>query len=726
MYITPIINNFNNNRYRINICNKQNFNGRYVSYAQLDEKIKEGDITALKNAPDVHITSNKFESLLHSSAKYDNERITRYLLKEKLNPNQKNSHGKSPFAIACSRLNKTHVEAFLPYNPDVNSQDNLQNTPLHQAVKSPQIIELLLQNGANPYNKNVFGKTPFTVSYNYPASLEAYLKFGVNPNTTDSKSKTLMHEAINDSNINIAKILKKYNADTNYKDENGQSPIFNAKNYETMKWLIDNNAKINLTDKNGQTALHLKVINGDIKNSENLLKLKADPNIKDINNLSPIAYAKTINAMKLLLDYGAKPDVITPNGSSILHNAVKSNNIKGIYYLCEADANPNILDKNMNIPYDYTSSKDAKILLLASGSNPNFKNYLKDSLKNNDSEIFSYLLECGANPNRPDEYGKTAAFYINSEDEIKELKKYKADLNFYNLSGYTPMHHFALLGNKKMVELFKQSGVPELKSLNGESIDDCYYKFETYSPWFKNKSGIKINFTGRPYYIYGTPELRQDLNYKTQLTKEQIDDVICSAPSLDKGIYDAYKLLNKEETAIYTAMNSLWPVLKHFDIIIKEDINDIVKKNPSGSKIPLFGYFVQLAKTQFSDKFIQEIEAEAQNIANQYDDILDHYYFKNIKTNIEKYYELNNYLSEGIKYVNYVNGDSRNRNKILSNIEERKFKFSQRHNKYMNSINKQSQKYQKLVNKLTSFQEDKQNKRTFKKAVIKFVTIGMA
>ena len=725
MQVAPIINNLNR-CYYVRSYDKQNFNGKYISYAELDEKIKQGDIYSIKRAPDLSILNGKSESLLHLSARYDKEDISRYLLNKNLNPNQKNTHGKSPFAIVCSRLNKSHVEAFLPYNVEINTQDNLKNTPLHQSVKSPQIIDLLLKNGGNPYLKNDFGKTPFTVSYNYPESLETYLKFGVNPNTTDSKSQTLMHEAINDSNLFIAKLLKKYNADTNYKDENGQSPIFKAKNYEVMKWLVDNGAKINLTDKNKHTALHLNVIKGDIKNAENLLKLNADPNVKDKNNLSPIAYAKSLNMMKLLLNNGANPNVITPNGSSILHNAVKSNNVKGIYYLCEAKANPNILDKDRNIPYDYASSHNAKILLLASGSNPNFKNYLKDSLGSNDFEIFGYLLECGANPNRPDEEGKTAVFYCKNEDWLQELKKYNVNLDFYNKSGYTPMQHFALLGNKSMVESLKLNGASDIQSLNGESVDDCYKKFEQYSPWLKNKKDSKVNFTGYPYYIYGTPALRQDLNYKIQLSKEQIDDVICSAQSIDKGVYEAYKLLNQEESSIYRAMSSLSPVLRHFDIVIKDDIQKIVKKNPSGSKIPIIGYFVQLAKTQFSDEYMQEIESEAKSIANQYEDIITHYYLNNIKKNIEKYNELNEYLSEGIKYVNYVNGNSSNRDKILLNLEQRRLKCSQRHRKYVGSINKQSEKYQKLVTKLMNIQEDKQNKRTVKKGIIKIITIGMA
>ena len=60
-------------------------------------------------------------------------------------------------------------------------------------------------------------------------TLEEYLKFGINPNTEDKNSQTLLHEAVKVNYYDVTRLLKKYNADLNYKDKMGKTPIFYAK-----------------------------------------------------------------------------------------------------------------------------------------------------------------------------------------------------------------------------------------------------------------------------------------------------------------------------------------------------------------------------------------------------------------------------------------------------------------------------------------------------------------
>ena len=43
---------------------------------------------------------------------------------------------------------------------DVNARDNFSNTPLHLAVRFPEMVELLLARGAQVQARNAFGDTP--------------------------------------------------------------------------------------------------------------------------------------------------------------------------------------------------------------------------------------------------------------------------------------------------------------------------------------------------------------------------------------------------------------------------------------------------------------------------------------------------------------------------------------------------------------------------------------
>lgn len=701
-----------------------NFANRPVLFSQYEDFIKESKIDKIKTAQDINIVNNNLDTLLHISAKYNQEEICRYLLYKNLNPNQKNKYGKSPFAIACSRQNKKLVEDFLLYNPDINIQDNLYNTPLHQAVKSPNITDLLLKNNANPYLKNDFGQSPFFNSYFYPETLQIYLKNKINPNTENQNGQTLLHEASKNNNFQVIDLLKKYKGDINYKDKDGKSPIFYINNLKTLDYLIKNGALINQTDKVRQSILHKAVLSNNLKYTKALLQRNANPNIKDINNLQPIAYAQTLHMLELLLRANSTPDVIFPNSSTLLHKYSQNNNVEAIYLLTEHGANPNIVNKNGDIAFDLTTNSDIKTLLLAAGSDPNHKAYLNDALKKQDDTLFDNLLECGANPNKTDEFGNSSVFYIDNEDQLEKLIKHGTDINLYNNQGFTPMLHFALLGDKQKVELIKKYGATDLKASNGDSIADCLKKHEIYGSWLKKSNKIPA-FKGLKHYEYGSEQARRDLNYKTVLTKDTINRIIVSSDSIDKGLIEAYKKLVIEEQKIYTAMQSLPVVIKHFQVMIKEDINKIANMNPSGSKIPIIGILKQYADTVLTDDFINKIHSEGWNIKTQYEEIITDYENK-IKSLINEYAILNNYLAEGIKYVNYINGETETRNKLLSKLDSNILRCSEKQQRFINSLNKTSEKYENLVNTLVNLQKDKQNKRTAKKTVIKIITLGMS
>lgn len=705
---------------------QKNFSGRMLSFTEIEEKIKEGDIQTIRTLSDLSVINKKADTLLHTAARYNQKEICRYLLNKKQNPNQKNIHGKTPFAISCSRNNISLVQTFLLYDADVNAQDNLKNTPLHLSINNPEITKLLLDYGANPYLINDFGQTAFANSCTKPQTLEVYLKYAVNPNTINLNGQTLMHEVIINNRLDIADLLKKYRAEINYKDKWGKSPIFYSTNADTLNWLVLNNANINATDKNQQTVLHQSVIKNNLKFTNEILKCNANPNIKDKQGLTPLVYAKTINMMRLLLHYGANPDIKTPNGKYLLHNCAKANNLEAVNLLTIYKADPNVIDKDGNCPMDLTTNNDIKILLLAAGSNPNFRTYLIDSFKNRNSEFVDLLLECGANPDKIDKKGNSSVFYINNKADLLKLIKHNANLNLYNKKGYTPMLHFALLGNKNLVELLKQNGAHNLKSLNNETIEDCYEKYETYSKWLnKHKKAKSTSFKGRRYYEYGTEGLRKNLNYKTQLTTAKIDETIENSPNVDVGLVEACKLLSEEEKKIYLAMQSLGPVIKHFSVMVKDDINKIASKNPAGSKLPIIGICKQYSDTVFSDDFIKEIKAEAWNIKEQYEDIVKNYYIKNISDLIVNYNKLNKYLSDGIKYLNCVEDETATREKILVNLETSTKRCSKNNKKLIDALNKTAKKYEDIANKLVSIQNERQKKRTARKTVIKIIMLGM-
>lgn len=698
------------------------FSGRSLTYDEINERIKNGQIEQIKALPDLYIVNKKFDTLLHLSARANQVDISRFLLNKNLDPNRPNINGQTPFAIACSKLNLRLAEMFLLYDIDINTKDNLKNTPLHRGIQSSEMVNLLLNNAANPHSVNIFNQTPYRMSIDYPNSLEVFLKHKINPNTVDENGQTLMHEAMIKKNMEIAALLKKYKADVNYKDKFGKSPLFYAQMPASIDWLSSNGVKINLTDNQRNTALHYSVMNNNGAIAKTLLKHNADTNIINSENLPPIAYSKSFGMTKLLIENGADANILV-NGTTILHKYVKRNDLKAVYFLVKNKINPNIADKDGFIPLDYAQDSGIKTLLLVAGTNPNYNNYLIKALKTKDFEFFSNLLEVGADANKTNKKGQTPVFFINNEKELEELQKYHADINHKDKSGNTAILRFALLGRKDLVELLKENNAIS----NEEDLNNCFDKYDKYNIWLKRDKikSSKPTFTGNmDYKIYATPEVRESLNYQIKLTEKDINDIIKNAPTTDEGLVEAYQALRTEERKIKEAMNGLPVVLKHFNINAKRKMSEIVNSNPSGSKIPYIGTIRQYTDTVLTDNFERELENKISEIRDTKNNIVEVYYQTKICTMVNDYCKLNNYLSEGIKYVSYIDKSTPYREKLLQSLETCKDNTIKRNTKLKDSLDKFSNSYESRFNKIMKMQEEKQSSRTIIKTILLLFNIN--
>lgn len=697
----------------------------YVSFDKADSFIKNNNIDEVRKIPDTSIVNKKQETLLHIASKYNQPEIVRFLLHKGLNPNIKNNHGKTPFAIACAKNNPELITKFLNYDVNINTQDNWGNTPLHKVVNNAQNTRLLLEYGANPNIKNLDKETPYFLTYNYPSSLKVFLSYGINPNTENDNSQTLMQKAISKNNLEIATILKENGADVNYKDNKGNSPIFYAKNADTINWLINNEAKINIQNNKRQTVIHQTVINKDSDLLKEFLKHNPDINLQDENNLTPLAYANKMSIFKLLLQNGANPNIKTTNGKELLFNQVINNDLETVYHLLEANANPNIIDDKGYVPLDYAKSNDIRTLLLASGADPNYRDYLIYALQTKNFDFFENLLEVGAYTEKRNVQGKTPVFYINSEKDLLKLNEYGANLNHIDNNGLTPVLHFALKNNKKMVELLKAHGANEYTSFQNETIESCYELHKMYRSWLTNPKQTKnISFKGmNSYDFYGTDRERKQLNYKTVLTKEKINSIMEKPEELNIKLQTVYKLLKNEEKNIYDSMNALSIILKQYNYKFQMDMTEMLKMNPTGSKIPLVGVIAQLYGTM-SNSFYNKLISKFKETATLLDEIIEQYYNQNIQGMNKNYVELLSYFDNGLKYLSYMENDHKllniYRNKLSNDAE----KCMNKNELFIENINNLGNKYQNLFNGVIEYQSTKQSGRTAKKIVLIFLGGG--
>jgi len=142
---------------------------------------------------------------------------------------------------------------------------------------------------------------------------------------------------------------------------------------------------------------------------------------------------------------------------TLLHDASSCNDMEGIKYLVEANADINIRDSRNNTPLHNTTSNynpDINIVkyLVEHGASVSSVNFsfctpLTNASKVNNIEIVKYLVECGAPIDYVDYHGQTSLHHAainHSVDIMKYLVESGASLNIRDEHGNTPLHYISV------------------------------------------------------------------------------------------------------------------------------------------------------------------------------------------------------------------------------------------------------------------------------------------
>ena len=111
---------------------------------------------------DINAKNSKGDTILHlvcnsaSITKDVSLEIVEFLLKHGADPNAKNEHDWTPLHYTSFHSDDADIaELLLKHGADPNAKNDIDWTPLHCAIifKVPEIVKLLLQNGATPIDK---------------------------------------------------------------------------------------------------------------------------------------------------------------------------------------------------------------------------------------------------------------------------------------------------------------------------------------------------------------------------------------------------------------------------------------------------------------------------------------------------------------------------------------------------------------------------------------------
>jgi len=303
---------------------------------------------------------------------------------------------------------------------------------------------------------------PLLCAVHFKSHVEAMrlLQRGYPPDAKTNNIISPLHLGVENNDIQMCKLLVDHNADVNWCDSDGQSPIFNCTggdiSYEIFDLLLTSGGKIDICDVFKRTPLHYSVNSGAVDRVKRLLQTPGvQINARDYQGSSALHHVMTIcdtetglddlqSIIKLLLHAGADPNLQDNRGLTALHLATMHD-----FYSVELTAL--LLSSFKNIDFEVksqTGDNFLHFLFNKSLCEENAVQLLEDLLwgKFVPESIFPLLL----NMRNMEGLTPLCMYMVNpfEEDKIfKRLLSLGADVTLGDNSGVTPLMMACLLNN---------------------------------------------------------------------------------------------------------------------------------------------------------------------------------------------------------------------------------------------------------------------------------------
>ncbi|CAC5380382.1 unnamed protein product [Mytilus coruscus] len=338
---------------------------------------------------------------------------------------------KSFFPLAVLGGSVDIVKELIGAGADVNCFSENWETPLYVAVKSgnSDMVRVLVEHKAKVNLRGWFSMNiPCTVTSNKHELTNLILEYDLN--------QTELHIAVRHNDLQkLRSTIRSGNID--FRTKSGWTVLHYAvlsNNVEAVKVLVDQRealctkptSKVSIVDNNGLTAVHLAVINDNIEILSLLLRNKAEVNVRDVFDRTPLHYIKSASATKLLLSHSFQNHCVKTNRNAEeerMYEKYGKTQMSAFSTIC---LNITLHTSFRNVGRDVVNMPDRE------GNTP-LHSVLKNCLlKGQSSECIETLLDNGANRYLFNDSGTTAIELMESScDTVQYMnnsEKYKLSI----------------------------------------------------------------------------------------------------------------------------------------------------------------------------------------------------------------------------------------------------------------------------------------------------------
>ncbi|KAH9512291.1 hypothetical protein Btru_041395 [Bulinus truncatus] len=402
----------------------------------------------IANGADVDKQNHDGVTALMYASMYGEELFVEDLLNCKANVNLKDVKHMTALMWAVYNNNENVVKMLLDNNADANNKTPSGLTALHIAVEKgfTDIVELLLDKNVSVSLKSIDGWTPLmkSVRLNNFAISELLINNKADIHERNNEDNTALHISCYYHSGDCLDLLLEHGADVNSTNCLHMTPLMYAAfndNVSIIKKLIKKGASVHHRCNFKRTAIFYAAFRNSLNVLNYLISNKAESNILDIAECSPLVYAcqrRFEEVAVKLLKY--KKDVWYKENEYpvCLHFAVTANSelitSRLLRYLKDKNAFPVICSpvKTQRVPLLYSAALTGN------------------------TKLMELLLEAGAEVNYGHYFCKSALHFCALQGNIPGAKllveKYGADVNIRDEFGNTPLMAASLLRKKEMVD----------------------------------------------------------------------------------------------------------------------------------------------------------------------------------------------------------------------------------------------------------------------------------